>query len=112
MREVVSELDGLGRRRFMECVAKSALGVSVLPALGRAVEAAPTGGTAKRLMYLYMGGGMTHLDTFDLKPGHENQGETDPINTSVSGVQISEFLPTIAGEAYLTLHGEAVGLAR
>ena len=96
MREFVSGLDDVSRRRFMEYAAKSALGVSVLPALGRAVEAAPEGGTAKRLIYLYMGGGMTHLDTFDLKPGHENQGETEPINTSVSGVQISQFLPNIA----------------
>ena len=46
----------------MAYVAKSALGVSVLPALSRAVQAAPAGGTAKRLIYLYMGGGMTHLD--------------------------------------------------
>ncbi|REJ74709.1 MAG: DUF1501 domain-containing protein [Planctomycetota bacterium] len=82
----------------MEVAAKSALGVSMLPALSRAVEAAPQGGRAKRLIYLYMGGGMTHLDTFDLKPGHENQGETEAISTSVPGVQISEFLPTVASQ--------------
>jgi hypothetical protein len=95
MREFLSTLDGLDRRRFMEYAARSALGVSLLPALGSAVQAAPAG-KAKRLIYLYMSGGMTHLDTFDLKPGHENQGETRPINTSVPGAQISQFLPTLA----------------
>lgn len=99
MRDFISQLDGLDRRHFMEMAAKSAFGVSLLPMLGNAVQAAPTGGgKAKRLIYLYMNGGMTHLDTFDLKPGHENQGETKPINTSVSGLQISEFLPTIASQ--------------
>ena len=97
MREFVSTLDGHDRRRFMEYAARSALGVSLLPALGSAVQAAPAG-RAKRLIYLYMSGGMTHLDTFDLKPGHENQGETRPINTSVPGVQISQFLPTLASQ--------------
>jgi hypothetical protein len=56
------------------------------------------GGKAKRLIYLFMNGAMSHLDTFDLKPGHENQGETRPINTSVPGCQISQFLPTLASQ--------------
>jgi hypothetical protein len=97
MREDVSKLDGFGRRRFLEYAARSMLGVSLLPALESAITAAPaTGGKAKRLIYLFMNGGMTHLDTFDLKPGHENQGETKGINTSVPGKQISQFLPTLA----------------
>lgn len=98
MRDFVSKLDGVDRRRFIEYAAKSTLGVSLMSGLGQAVEAAPAAGKAKRLIYLFMNGGMTHLDTFDLKPGHENQGETQPISTSVSGLQISQFLPTLAGQ--------------
>ena len=74
MRQALKKLDGIDRRRFVEYAAKSILGVSVLPALDRAARAAQTGGAggrAKRLVYLFMSGGMTHLDTFDLKPGHE-----------------------------------------
>ncbi len=93
----------MDRRRFVEYAAKSMLGVSVLPLLGRNVSSqdavvAKPAGQAKRLIYLFMNGGMTHLDTFDLKPGHENQGETRAINTSVPGAQISHFLPTLAGQ--------------
>jgi hypothetical protein len=101
MRDLLSKLDGVGRRQFLEYAAKSALGVSVLPVFNQMVEAAPTkakGGKAKRLIYLYMAGAMSHLDTFDLKPGHKNQGETKAIKTSVPGAKISEFLPTLAEE--------------
>ena len=98
MRHFFSQLNGLGRRRFMERAAQAALGVNLLPAMDSAVSAAPSNGRAKRLIYLYMSGGMTHLDTFDLKPGHENQGETTPISTSVGGIRISRFLPTLAGQ--------------
>ena len=41
---------------------------------------------------------MTHLDTFDVKPGSENQGQTGAISTSVAGVQFSEYLPTLAAQ--------------
>ena len=100
MREFVTKLNGVGRRQFLEYTAKSMLGVSLLPALEGAVAAAPAGkgGKAKRIIYLFMTGAMTHLDTFDLKPGHENQGETKGIKTNVPGKQISEFLPTLAGQ--------------
>lgn len=101
MREIVSKLDGLDRRRFMEYAAKAAFGVSVLPIFGGSTAAAaptPLPGKAKRLIYLFMNGGMTHLDTFDLKPGHENQGATRGIKTSVPGVQISQHLPNLAGQ--------------
>lgn len=102
MRDYLARLDGINRRRFVEYAAMSALGVSLLPSLDSAIEAAQpaagTGGKAKRLIYLFMNGGMTHLDTFDLKPGHENQGETKGISTSVAGLQISQFLPTLAAQ--------------
>jgi len=108
MRNVLTKLDDINRRRFVEYAAKSALGVSVLPLFNgvlsaaqekQTAKAAPNAikGKAKRLIYLFMNGGMTHLDTFDLKQGHENQGQTKAIATNVAGLQLSEFLPTLAG---------------
>ena len=100
MKSLVAMLDGFDRRRFLEQAAKSLLGVSLFPAMSRAVSAAEaeSTGKAKRLIYLFMTGGMTHLDTFDLKPGHPNQGATKPIGTNVAGIAISEFLPVLATE--------------
>ena len=108
MREVVSRMDGWSRRQFIERAARLSLGVGLYAGLSDAIAAEPSKGDAKsnaksgrkakRLIYLYMAGGMTHLDTFDVKPGSENQGQTGAISTSVAGVQFSEYLPTLAAQ--------------
>lgn len=92
------------RRNFMTTAASSLLGVGLMPHLGGSVfgadEAKPgvplRKKPAKRLIYLYMGGGMTHLDTLDTKPGHENQGPVREIKTNVPGIRISEYLPGLS----------------
>jgi hypothetical protein len=43
-----------------------------------------------------MGGGPTHMDTWDLKPGAPTGGEFKEIQTAAPGVKISELLPTVA----------------
>ena len=99
MRDIARQMDRFGRRQLLENAARTALGVGLLPVLSHAVGAAPaTGGKAKRLIYLYMAGGMTHLDTFDVKPGTDDQGQTGAIGTSVPGIRISEYLPTLAAQ--------------
>jgi hypothetical protein len=45
---------------------------------------------------LWMNGGPSQTDTFDLKTGNPNGGPFRPIQTAVPGVQISEHLPKIA----------------
>jgi len=101
-------LDPLSRRAMLEHVARTMLGVSILPgaaALGQTGSAAAKpaagkpgakGGTARHVIFLYMNGAMSHLDTFDLKPGRDVQGETKGIATSVSGMQFGETLPGLA----------------
>ena len=56
--------------------------------------------TAKNVIYLYMSGGQTHLDTWDPKPGTETGGPTQAIKTSADGVQISENLPLTARQMH------------
>lgn len=53
-------------------------------------------GKAKRCVVLWMGGGPSQMDTFDLKPGTDTGGEFRPISTPAAGLQISETLPEIA----------------
>ena len=98
--------DEWSRRRFMEGTAKTFLGVGALgltsrsnAALGPNLGIEPRADAAKHIIYLYMGGGMTHLDTFDTKPGHDNQGQTKTIKTNVPGIGISEYLPSLARRA-------------
>src|SRR5881397_3563889 len=45
---------------------------------------------------LWMNGGPSQMDTFDLKPGHINGGPYQAIQTSVPGIRISEHLPRVA----------------
>ncbi len=92
------------RRSFISGIAKSMLGVSMLPTLSNvAMGKSKTserkiGGKAQSVIYLYMSGGMSHLDTFDTKPGAETQGPVESIKTSADGVQISEFFPNMADQ--------------
>jgi uncharacterized protein (DUF1501 family) len=45
---------------------------------------------------LWMAGGPSQMDTFDLKPGHKNGGEFQEIETTVPGIRICEHLPKLA----------------
>jgi hypothetical protein len=56
------------------------------------------GGKAKQVIYLYMSGGMTHIDTFDPKPDapSEYRGPTEAISTNVDGIQLGHCLPLLA----------------
>ena len=90
------------RRRFLELAAGSFLGVTAHHSFGAAGEKSTIpqlADPAKQLIYLYMEGGMSHIDTFDLKTGHENQGSTRPINTNVDGIRVSSHLPNLARHA-------------
>jgi hypothetical protein len=53
---------------------------------------------AKSCILLWMNGGPSHLDTFDLKPEARTnvRGEFQPIETAVPGIQISEHFPLLA----------------
>ena len=106
MKDLLKNLDGVSRREFAKYAAKTFLGVSLLPVGGASLalaadedkpkEPTPRKNPAKNIIYLYMNGGMTHLDTLDPKPGAETQGPVQAIDTSVNGIQISEFLPRTA----------------
>jgi hypothetical protein len=48
------------------------------------------------VILLWMSGGPSQMDTFDLKPGHPNGGPFREIDTNVKGIRISEHLPKLA----------------
>ena len=55
----------------------------------------------KSLIVLWLWGGASHMETFDLKPNapREYRGEFSPIPTNVPGIEISEHLPLLAQRA-------------
>ena len=88
----------LSRREMLKVGAAGVLTTSFSGWLNRlAVHAAQTGQTPhKRCILLWMDGGPSHKDTFDLRPGTDNGGPYRAIDTSVAGIQISEHLPQFA----------------
>ena len=95
-------LNDVTRRSMLESLARTAFGVSILPvaeslfANSAAAAVAAPSRKAEHVVYLFMNGAMSHIDTFDPKPEKEEGGETKAIQTSVSGVRIGEHLPELA----------------
>ncbi|MDB5349787.1 MAG: hypothetical protein JWN86_1034 [Planctomycetota bacterium] len=89
---------GMTRRHFMGHMATTAMALPAMQLLSAMNAQAQTGKkTNKSLILLWMGGGPSHMDTWDLKPESEkNGGEFKPIQTSAPGVMISEHLPMVA----------------
>src|SRR5262245_40921975 len=85
------------RRRWLGLTAAGALGGSLsgwLANLARLTAADPR--RKRSCILLWMNGGPSQMDTFDLKPGHTNGGPFKATATRIAGVQISEHLPMLA----------------
>jgi hypothetical protein len=91
----------LARRAVFGRIARTTLGVTLLDAIGGnlTAAAAASGKAGTNLIILSMRGAMSHLDTFDPKPGREEQGETKPIQTKTPGVLFGEHLPKLAQQS-------------
>jgi hypothetical protein len=96
-------LDNLARRDFLKFAAAGAALTSASGWLDLlAARAADLGTRHKSCILLWMEGGPSHKDTFDLKPGTKDAGEFQPIATSVPGIQISEHFPNFARQIHHT----------
>jgi hypothetical protein len=84
------------RRRFIASVAASLLGVRAATGCAESRQPNPADPRAKRVIYLYMDGGMSQLDTFDPKPGTEVQGSTKSIATNVAGLRVAHHFEQTA----------------
>lgn len=88
------------RRGWLQALALGATGFAAsswLPAFARELAKDPR--RKRRCILLWMTGGPSQMDTWDLKPGHKNGGEFKEIATSVPGLKISEHLPKLAAHA-------------
>ena len=71
---------------------------SLLRSQARAGDQESPPATANSVVLIFLGGGMSHLDTFDLKPeaAAEIRGKYSPIATNVAGLDIGELFPKMA----------------
>jgi len=81
----------LSRRSLMKGLLTTASGMAVANwgALTHSQSiAAEAKRTGKRCIMLYMAGGVSQIDSFDMKPGRPTAGLFRPIQTKVAGIQV------------------------
>ena len=86
------------RRRMLQMSSASLLGMPIANMLARAGETKKA--TCDHVILFWNGGGMSHIDTWDPKPGRPVAGEFDPIDTSADGIQISGIFPKLAKQMH------------
>jgi hypothetical protein len=88
------------RREMLQHMGLGLLGTTCagwLPALAEQIAADPR--RTRHCILLWMAGGPSQTDTFDMKPGHANGGEFKEIATKAPGLRFSEHLPKLAEHA-------------
>ena len=91
------DLPRLSRRDWLRLSAAGVVSYSLSGWLETlAADTATDPNRKKSCILLWMNGGPSQIDTFDLKPGHKNGGPFKEIQTSAPGLKISEHLPKIA----------------
>lgn len=91
---------GISRRDALRVGVLGPLGLSLgsyLSLAANAKESAPSA-KAKSVILVYLGGGLSHHDSFDMKPNApaEVRGKYNPISSNVTGLSICELLPKMA----------------
>ncbi len=92
--------NGFTRRDFLRIGGLTPLGLTLanLLSLEKAAASEAARARAKSVILVYLGGGISHHDTFDPKPDavEEIRGKYSTISTSVPGLQVTELLPKTA----------------
>ena len=98
-RKVHDHCDGVARRDFLRIGALAPIGLSMGHFLGAPKAWGSEGkGRAKSVILVYLGGGLSHHDSFDMKPDApiEIRGKYTPVKTDVTGLHICELMPQMA----------------
>src|SRR5229473_9664 len=92
---------GLLHRRDVLKIGSLGLAATLLPESLRA--SSPRRASADSVILLWMAGGVTHIESFDPKPGapQEIRGPLDTVQTALPGVRFGEVMPRMAA---LTRH--------
>jgi hypothetical protein len=93
--------DGLSRREFLRAGSLALTGLTLPALLSKQAHANTARPRAKSVIQLFMWGGPSQLETFDLKPNAPEgiRGDFQTIATRIPGTRISEHLPLLARSA-------------
>src|SRR5256886_15546658 len=102
MFRVNTNQEHIGRRAFLKATLATAGGMAVANWGGlfnSETIAQEARRQNKRCILLWMNGGASQIDTFDMKPGRPTGGPFRPIQSNVTGMQGCEYMPLIARPA-------------
>ena len=94
--------DGVDRREFLRVGGIPLLGISLANVLGPSAFASPSVSlhtrSVRNCILVWLDGGPSHMDTFDLKPDApvEVRGDLKPIATNVDGMQLCEHFSSLS----------------
>ncbi len=88
----------VSRRDVLRVGALGVAGLTLADVLRQRAKAGTTAARGKSVIMIWMRGGPSHIDSFDMKPHApaEVRGEFQPIRTNVPGIEICEHLPLLA----------------
>lgn len=89
-------MSGVDRRRFVQAASVGAFGAIAAGWQSTLANKLVEEKKSRHVILLWMVGGPTQTDTFDMKPGHANGGQFKEIETKVPGLRFSEHLPKLA----------------
>ena len=97
-----SKCDGLNRRSFLRAGSLSFFGLTLADALATKAAEDQKSNDNLSCILLWCDGGISTVDTFDMKPNAplEYRGEFNPISTSVPGLTVCEHLPRVAQQMH------------
>lgn len=102
-RSSITDCEGFHRRDFLKIGAGGLFGLTLPQLLRLEAQAAPAKlkRRANAVILLWLGGGPSHLDMWDIKTAAPEgvRSQFKPISTRAGGVQISEHLPKTAQAA-------------
>jgi hypothetical protein len=87
--------DGISRRDFLRVGALGVGGLTLADLLRLEAQAATRPTPGKSVIMVFLHGGPSHLDMYDMKPQApvEFRGEFRPIRSNVSGMEVCELMP-------------------
>jgi hypothetical protein len=90
--------NGINRRQLLEAAGAGLLGLTLPKVLEAQSASAGSPGRARSVIFLFLFGGPSQLETFDMKPDAAQQirGPFRPIGCRTPGLRICEHLPRLA----------------
>jgi hypothetical protein len=95
-----SPAHAISRRQFLAGTTAAGVGMLGFKDMLAPANAAEIRRQDKRVLVIFLAGGVSQLETWDPKPGTNTGGPFQAIPTSVPGVHISELLPHTARQAH------------